>query len=197
MRAGLLPGSAFSGGRRLWAAAPAAASALLLLWALLALGLEVQRAAARPESYPGLPPSGWRLGSPQTVPLRSLLARVRRTVPDGALVAVDSAAWREGELFFLMTWCAYDLPRHRVMRLEHLAAVRERVSEQEGQSPPSYLLVAPPGAAILPADWEGRGLRWRQVAIRPGGALYRLAGDRQNRLAGDRQSRLAGDRPWP
>lgn len=169
-----------TGGLSLWRVDPAvvarAAAGALLLWTLLALGLEVRRAAMRPERHPGLPPSGWRLGSPQTASLRGFLAQIRESIPDDALIAVDSGVWRDGELFFLMAWCAYDLPRHRVLRLQQLARVHERVHAERDTRPPTYLLVVPSGVPTLPEQWQGRRFEWRQIMSQPGAALYRLRG---------------------
>lgn len=110
---------------------------LLFAATLYAMAVELRRASARPETHPGVPPSGWRLASTAAAPLRSFLAEQDTSLPPGAIVAVDSAVWKEGELFFFMAWSAYELPRQEVVRAPQL----ETLAKEDGRE--FFLLVAP------------------------------------------------------
>ncbi len=135
-----------------WRSALALASAVVLCGlGLHAAWVELPRVMERPLPGEGVPPSQWKLGWPQTEGLREGLMMVRGRVPEGALVAVEAPSLDGPELFFLSMWCAYDLPRHTVVRR---ALVEERHVGARG----SFLLrwlptEEPSGDELVRTEW--------------------------------------------
>ncbi len=88
---------------------------ILAGWATVALWLEVERASAT-LWLPDTPPSLWRFDSPPVQALGSALQAVDQAVPRGSVVVIEANELAPSELFFLMMWCSYYLPRHDVVR---------------------------------------------------------------------------------
>ncbi len=109
------------------------AATALLLWGGAGLVLEATRSVGRPERSPYAYPSLWLPGSPAAERLGEFLRLVDAEVPAGAFVAVDSSSLSGGEQHFLRMWCAYLLPRQRVV---HRGQVPDDVE-------PSYLVSYP------------------------------------------------------
>ncbi|REJ74240.1 MAG: hypothetical protein DWQ36_04375 [Acidobacteria bacterium] len=90
--------------------------ALALVWSCLVAAANLQRAwRGRPQD-PGLAPSLWLLGGPQSEALRAELAAVAARAPRGATLALTSFHVPSHELHFVHLWTAFLLPHHRVVR---------------------------------------------------------------------------------
>lgn len=113
---------------------------LLALWGAAALLMAVWLVATtRPDPQPRIYPSRWRLGGAAVEPLRELLGRVERRLPEGATVVVGSQVIKGNEQILLLAWCRYLLPRQHV-----------QLGGAERGSGPIYRLIVPAAAADVP-----------------------------------------------
>lgn len=100
--------------------------AATVAWTAWALAGAVLRLTVPPEAAAQARrlPWQWHLGSPQVRALQGFLGEVDRRLPPGSVVAVGNAPLPDDQDFFLFMWCAYELPRHNVVRLKLPASRR-------------------------------------------------------------------------
>lgn len=102
-----------------------AALLVLALWTLSGCVIEVRQAIAERTAGRPLGFSRWQLDTPQSDRLIAFASAVGEQVPAGSVIAFATGAGRGDAEFFQSLWLAYELPRHRVIRLSHRRAAQE------------------------------------------------------------------------